>query len=366
MDVRKLYDDEKRRRGLFIRITTVLLIVCSVAALSIGSVLVSFPEVLQTIGHRLLPGLVEAPGAWQDAVVINIYAPRIILAIVTGASLGVAGAVMQNTLRNPLVSPFTLGLSSAAGFGAALTIVVGPALPGGFYNGIIGASFMTFSVSDVMMMLMAFAFCMLSIFSVLALGRKQGLSKSVMILSGVIIGYLFQAGVTALKYISDDASLREITEWLMGGMWGATWKTVVVVAPIVLICTASMMEKSQAFNAMSSGDDVARTLGVDVDRFRRRSLITVSFSTSACIAFTGIIGFIGLMSPHICRMIMGNDQRFLIPASALMGALILLISDTAARTVLSPVEIPVGVIMYVLGGIFFVYLITRGQGRGME
>lgn len=143
-------------------------------------------------------------------------------------------------------------------------------------------------------------------------------------------------------------------------------KTVVVVAPIVLICTVSMMEKSQAFNAMSSGDDVARTLGADVDRFRRRSLITVSFSTSACIAFTGIIGFIGLMSPHICRMIMGNDQRFLIPASALMGALILLISDTAARTVLSPVEIPVGVIMYVLGGIFFVYLITRGQGRGME
>ena len=198
------------------------------------------------------------------------------------------------------------------------------------------------------------------------IGKRQNMSQSVIILGGVVIGYLFQAGVTALKYLSDDGALREITVWLMGGMWGASWTSVMLLLPIVLVCFLVTYSHSKDFNSMSGGDDVAKSLGVDVEKFRFRSLIIMTLCTSACIAFTGIIGFIGLMAPHICRILIGNDQRYLIPASALMGGLVLLISDSVGRVIMAPAELPVGVIMYIIGGIFFVYLIWTGQGRRIE
>ena len=243
-----------------------------------------------------------------------------------------------------------------------MAIIIAPAIFGSAAIDI-NLGLAKFELSTLFTVVSAFFFGLVSTAIVLIIGRKRNTSRSVMILSGVIVGYLFQAGITALKYISNDAALREITEWLMGGMWGANWNSVIIVAPITMVCSFLIIKDAQIFNAITSGDDVAKTLGIDVEKFRRRSLVIVTLSASACLAFTGIIGFIGLMAPHICRMIIGNDQRFLVPASGLLGALILLISDTVARTVLAPVEIPVGVIMYVLGGIFFIYLIMR-KGKG--
>ncbi len=184
-----------------------------------------------------------------------------------------------------------------------------------------------------------------------------------MILAGVVIGYLFQAGLLGLKYVSNDDALRDIVTWLMGGMWGATWQAIAILLPVVLICFFLVERRAWDLNTLSSGDDVAKNLGINVQRFRISGLLIVSFAASTCLAFTGIIGFVGLMAPHICRMLIGNDYRYLMPASALLGALILLISDTVARVILAPIEIPVGIIMYILGGLFFLFLITRGHGR---
>lgn len=217
------------------------------------------------------------------------------------------------------------------------------------------------------MILSAFLFGWVSVVLVYFISRTKHTSQSIMILAGVgIIGYLFQAGLLALQYASDDEALRDIVSWLTGGMGGATRQAILILTPIVIICFLLIEQRAWDLNTLSGGDDIAKNLGINVAEFRISSLMIVSFAAAACLAFTGIIGFIGLMAPHICRMIIGNDYRYPLPYSAVTGALILLISDTAARVIISPVEIPVGVIMYILGGLFFLYLITRGYGRSLE
>ena len=356
------YHAVRKRKMTVILILAVLLVLSSILALGIGSVFIPPMDVLAALGHALFPALIAAPDGAAD-IVLNFRMPRILLAILTGVALAAAGAVMQGLLRNPLVSPFTLGLSSAASFGAALMIVLGPAIFGAFFAGSVAFLGMQFTAKSLLLILSAFLFGWLSVVIVYLISRTRQTSQAVMVLAGVVIGYLFQAGLLALKYVSNDDALREIVTWMMGGMWGATWQTIFILTPVVLVCFFLIERKAWDLNTLSSGDDVARNLGINVDRFRITGLLIVSFAASACLAFTGIIGFVGLMAPHICRMLIGNDYRYLLPASALMGALILLISDTVARVILAPVEIPVGIIMYVLGGIFFLFLITRGHGR---
>lgn len=366
-EVKQVYEAARLRKVTFLTTLSIALVLVSIVALGVGSVFIPALDVLHAIGNALLPGWVSPPGySNASTIVISLRAPRIVLAVLAGVSLAVAGTVMQGVLRNPLVSPFTLGLSSAAAFGAALTIAIGPLALGTAYYGVVTIMGQTFSSATFYMIIFAFIFGLSTVFLIFTLARSQKLSGSIMILSGVVIGYLFQAGITFLKYISDDGALREITTWLMGGMWGATWGTVVVLLPIVLISTYLMERRSLDLNTFTSGDEVAKSLGINVPRVRLYCLFVVSFAASACTAFTGVIGFIGLMAPHICRMLIGNDHKYLIPCAALMGALILLISDTVARIIIAPMELPVGVIMYAIGGVFFLYLITLGRGRSFE
>jgi len=305
--------------------------------------------------NTFIPGIPAPSNPQAELIVVGFRLPRIFLAILTGISLAVAGTVMQGLLRNPLVSPFTLGMSSAASFGAAVAIVIGPGILAGL-----------FLVSyDMFIILMAFLCGWLSMLLVYWIARSRGTSQSMLILAGVVIGYLFTAGVMALKYVTNNEKLRELMIWLMGGMWGASWNAVLILVPLVIICFVLLERISWDLNALSAGDDVAKNLGINVERLRLSGLMISTFAASCCLAFTGIIGFIGLMGPHICRMVIGNDHRYLIPCSALMGAAILLISDTVARTIMSPVEIPVGIIMYIIGGTFFLFLIMRGRGRGL-
>ncbi|HJK08430.1 MAG TPA: iron ABC transporter permease [Methanocorpusculum sp.] len=360
----ELYHTVQRRKVLVFGALVLLLLITSVLACGIGTVAIPPADVLAAFGHAILPGLIDAPATPNAEFIITGYRlPRILLAVLAGVSLAVAGAVMQGLLRNPLVSPFTLGLSSAASFGAAFMIVLGPLLFGAAFAGAVTVAGISFSLDTALLILSAFLFGWLSVVLVYLISRTKQTSQAIMILAGVVIGYLFQAGLLALQYVSDDEALRDIVTWLMGGMWGANWQAVLVLLPIVLICFILVERRAWDLNTLSGGDDVAKNLGINVPQFRIRGLVIVSFAASACLAFTGVIGFIGLMAPHICRMIVGNDYRYLLPASAVMGALILLISDTAARSLFSPVEIPVGVIMYILGGLFFLYLITRGHGR---
>lgn len=358
------FNASKRKKLILIFFLSVILTAVSLVALGVGAVDIPVKDILRILGHHLFPNWMEGPAEeYYATIILRARLPRVLLAVITGISLAMSGVMMQGLLRNPLVSPFTLGLSSAASFGAAIALVLGPALMGGAYYGSFSILGESISNKNFLIIIMAFIAGLSSVALVLAIGRTQHLSQSVLVLSGIVVNYLFSAGISFMKFVSEDNVLREVTLWLMGGMWGATWSSVLVLIPIVGVCFVLMERCSVDLNALSGGDDVARNLGISVHRLRTYGLVLAAFVTSACLAFTGVIGFVGLMAPHICKMIMGADHRYLIPASALTGALILLLSDTVARVIMRPTELPVGIIMYLIGGIFFIWLVTRKTGR---
>ena len=353
-----------RKRVMFILGLLVFTIVASL--LGIGSVDIPVTDTLKVIGHQLSPSSISGPeNEWYSTIILKSRLPRILMALITGISLAISGVIMQGLLRNPLVSPFTLGVSSAASFGAAMTIVYAPAIFGSFYYGSVMILGQDIIFRNILLILFSFLFGLASVMLVIVVSGRGDASRSTVILAGVVISYLFQAGISFAKYISDDEALREITLWLMGGMWGVTWSSVLILIPIVAVGFILMEKLAVDINTLSTGDDVASSLGVNVSKLRNRGLTLSALVTSACLAFTGIIGFIGLMAPHICRIFIGNDTRYLMPAAALMGALILLVSDTVGRVIIRPSQLPVGVIMYIIGGIFFMWLITRKNWRNM-
>ncbi|MFC2071369.1 FecCD family ABC transporter permease [Chloroflexota bacterium] len=340
--VEEVYTQLTRRKMLFILGVCALLVAFSIAATAIGAASLTVGESFQAILARIFPALQTS--GFADTIIWQLRLPRILMAIITGLSLGVAGAVMQGVLRNPLVSPYTLGLSAGAACGAGIAIALGVGIFGTGRYLIVGN---------------AFIFSLLTMFLVLLISRIRGTAIETLILAGVALGYLFSATISILKYVSDTEALREIVFWLMGGLYMARWETVFLLLPVVTVIIIIAMRYSWDLNVMGSGEEVAMSLGVRVNRIRIVCLAISALMTASVIAFTGIIGFIGLVSPHICRSIVGSDHRFLIPASGLMGGLILLVSDTICRTLIQPTEIPVGILTAFIGVPFFLYLLMR-------
>ena len=360
--IRTVYDASVKKKVIYIVASIAALIVSFIASVALGAADIPFEDTLKAIAANLFPWMGVEPSESYYTNFVYARSSRAFLCILTGVSLAIAGTVMQGTLRNPLVSPFTLGVSSAASFGAAMGLVFWPMLFGsGTTTIILFGSKMT--DQDFFTVAMAFLFGLLSIIFVIMMTRNRHISRSTVILAGVIVSYLFQAGVSLAKYMSSDEALRDITNWLLGGMWKATMGVDMLIFPIVMICTIYLMYTAPKINILAAGDEVAESLGVDVNKLRNRTLIVSTLMTSVCLAFTGIIGFIGLMAPHICRLIIGNDTRYLLPASALTGAFILLTSDTVSRIILRPQEIPVGIAMYILGGLFFMWMMLRKRNE---
>lgn len=358
------YNASIRKKVLLI----ITLICISVTALflgiGLGSVDIPPIDTFRVLFHPIFPNFVAEPSmSYYSDFIYKGRLPRVLLVALTGFSLGIAGMVMQGLLRNPLVSPFTLGLSTAASFGAALSIVLGSAIFGGLIDYSAHIGFVNFYASDLITVLFAFIMAVISISIVLLMSRGKNTSRSMVILSGVVISYLFQAGIMAAKYFSDDDQLREITMWIMGSFTGSTWGEVIILIPIVIVCSIYLMRTALDINALSAGDDVATNLGVDVNKLRRNGLIVCTLVTASCLSFTGVIGFIGLMAPHICRMIIGNDARYLLPSAGLMGIAILSISDLFCRLIIKPGELPVSIVLYVIGGIFFIWMIGNKKWR---
>lgn len=353
------YDTTLKKKLTTILIMGVICLIAFICSLSIGSVDIPFTDTLAVLGHHLFPGWIDLPSeTWYDSIIINERFPRSLLCLLTGISLAAAGTVMQGLLRNPLVSPFTLGVSTAASFGAAIAIVFGSGLFGTLFYSTFSILGMTFSVKNLIIVLLSFVLGMMSILIVLKVSKKDA-SRSTLVLSGVVISYLFSAGISLSQYLSDDESLREIANWLMGGMWNATWGAIAILTPIIILCFIYLERLALEINSLSAGDDIAKNVGIDVTKLRRQGLIVSTLTTSACVAFTGVVGFIGLMAPHMCRLIMGNDTRFVLPAAALLGASILMVSDIVSRVIFRPEQIPVGIIMYIIGGVFFIWMVTR-------
>lgn len=353
-EIRDLYSRHTVRKVALLAGLLALLVAVVLFSTATGAAAVKVGDVARVMAAKIFPAAHPAAGGdLAEIVVMELRLPRIFLAILTGVSLAGAGTVMQGILRNPLVDPYTLGLSGGAAFGAALAIVLGTGLAGPVFP----------QVGNYLIITNAFVFGLLTMLLVYGMARLKGTAPETLILGGVAVGYLFSAGVSALKYISEHEALKELVVWLMGGLWGATWQQVGLLLPLVLACMAVLWRYAWDMNALAAGEEVAINLGVNVGRVRLMGLTVSALAASTTVAFTGIIGFIGLVAPHICRMLIGGDHRYLIPCSCLMGAVLLLVSDTLARTVIAPTEIPVGIVTSLLGVPFFLYLLLNRRRR---
>lgn len=343
-----MYVKIARRRTMFIAIMTITLILSMLIAITLGVANISYKDALGVVFDQLFKEG-DAYSSFTVGVVMRLRLPRILLAVLAGVALGATGALMQSILRNPLASPYTLGVSSGSAFGAALAIVLGQAIFGP-----------RLAQSPWTIVIGAFIFGLLTIFLINIIASIGGSNNaSMLILAGVALGYLFSAGVSFIKYITNHEQLRELTVWLMGGLYRATWSTVAILTPIVILGMFYLLRLAWDINALAAGEEVAVNLGVNVDELRRKGSVAAALLTSSVVAFTGIIGFIGLVAPHVTRMIIGNDNRYLIVGSGLVGALLLLVADTLARLIISPSELPVGIITSLLGAPFFLYLLIR-------
>lgn len=330
------------RKALLLGFLLLGIILLSGVAATLGSARISVLDVYVSIIARFFPGHFQSDW-FSDTIVWGLRLHRILLSIVAGIGLAIAGSVMQGILKNPLASPFTLGISSAASFGAALAIVLGAGFVGGEWL-IVGN---------------AFVFTLLASMTVYGLAKYKGITPETMILAGIAIMYLFQAMTSFLQYIGQSEQVAEVVFWMMGSMGRSSWDKVWIVSAVIALCFPYLLLKSWDINALGAGDETATSLGVNVEKTRVICMFLVSLITASVICFTGTIGFIGLVSPHIARMVIGGDHRFLLPASALVGGLLLLAADTAARTILAPVIMPVGIMTAFLGVPFFVYLFMK-------
>ncbi|MDI6902381.1 MAG: iron ABC transporter permease [Methanocellales archaeon] len=313
---------------------------------TLGSAPITIGEVYSAILHRFFSNHFET--SWLANVVVwELRLPRILLGIIAGTGLAVAGTVMQAILRNPLASPFTLGIASAAAFGASLAMILGVGFVGGEY----------------IIITNAFVFAMLASFLIYGLARYKGTTPETMILAGIAIMYLFSASTSLLKYFAEVETLQEVVFWMFGSLGRASWTNITIISLVLIACVPYLLWKSWDLNAMGAGDEAAKSLGVKVEQVRIVGMLLASLITASIICFTGIIGFIGLVCPHMTRMVIGGDHRFLLPASCVLGAVVLLGADTVARTIIAPVIIPVGIMTSFLGVPLFLYLLMRRKGE---
>lgn len=322
-----------------------------VFSISMGAADISFKDVARTLSGFDVSRRVQV-------IVWNIRLPQALSALVAGAGLAMAGTSMQSILRNPLGSPFTLGISHAAALGAAFSVMI------------LGSGVMTSSnvgalkiTSPYMTTLCAFGFSLLASVVIVAVSRIRGASPETMILTGVAIGAMCTAATMLLQFFADDVQLAAMVFWTFGDTARASWNELAIMAGVTIVSGVYFMANAWNYNAIDAGDETAKGLGVRVEQVRMGGMIAASLLTAVLIAFLGIIGFVGLIVPHMLRRIIGSDHRFLLPASFAGGGILLLFSDTVARLVLAPHILPVSVLTAFMGGPVFIYLIVRGYQR---
>lgn len=286
----------------------------------------------------------------------KIRLPRAIAAVFVGAGLGVAGLIMQTTLGNQMASPSTLGVANAATFGANLAIIV---FAGGFLatGNNINNYFNNSNIFSTS--LVAFVFAVASVILTLQLCRIRGMAKETIILAGIAIGAIWTALTNLLQFYATDVSLSAAIVWSFGDLSRATYKIDIMIAVVVIISTIFFMLYANKFNALLAGDDVAKSVGVRVEMLRFVALIIASLITAICVANLGIIGFVGIICPHVAKRLFGHNHKHSIISTAMIGAILLLVSDTLARLVGNGTAIPVGIVTSIIGAPFFLYIIFR-------
>ncbi|MCY6379676.1 FecCD family ABC transporter permease [Hoeflea prorocentri] len=297
---------------------------------------------------------IEPELSQRDHIIINdIRLPRAAMGILVGAGLAVCGAVMQGLFRNPLADPGIVGVSSGAALGAVSMIVLGPTIlaPLATLAGIYALP------------LAAFVGGLLTTLLLYRVSTRHGMtSVATMLLAGIALAALAGAATGILIFLADDQQLRDLTFWSLGSLAGANWTKVFAAGPIILVILVVSPLLASGLNAMTLGEAAARHMGLSVQRFKVMAIIFVAAATGAAVAVSGIIGFVGIVVPHLLRLLIGPDHRFLLPASALLGASMLLAADAAARTIVAPAELPIGIITALVGSPFFLWILLNRRG----
>lgn len=329
-----------------------LLLIAFVLSLGLGAVNIAPLDTLTALGHTL--GLLASQGDSQ-AIIEQIRLPRTLMGLLVGSTLALTGAVMQGLFRNPLADPSLVGVSSGAALGAAVVIVLGtwwiaeipePLLP---YATVMGA----------------FGGGVITTLLVYRLGQTdQGTSVAGMLLAGIAIAAISGALIGLLGYLANDRMLRMLTFWNMGSLGSATYPRVVALGLCCGLIGWRLPRQARALNALLLGESEARHLGIEVERIKRELILLTALGVGACVAVAGLIGFVGLVVPHLVRLMLGVDHRWVLPGSVLLGASLLLIADVVARLVIAPAELPIGILTALLGAPFFLILLMRSQRRG--
>jgi iron complex transport system permease protein len=343
----------RRAHGLLALVGLVAL--TALLAAGLGAVRIAPSQVLAILANRAGLPSPAAFDASQAAVLLHIRLPRIVLGALVGAALATAGATLQGLFRNPLADPGLLGVSSGAALAAAATIVLGR---GALARLPAGAAPWALPVA-------ALAGGLLATRAVAWFARGRGPSvATTMLLAGVAVNALAGAGTAWFTFAATDAQLRSLTFWTLGSLGAASWASVLAAAPFLLVALVGLPRLARPLNAMLLGEAEAAHLGVSVARTRRAAVGLSALAVGASVAFVGVVGFVGLVVPHVVRLAAGPDHRTLLPASALLGASLLVLADLAARTVVVPAELPLGAVTAAAGAPFFLWLLRREASRG--
>lgn len=331
---------------------SILLVAAILIGISIGTVTVPIGDIVKIIGSRLFNTSHVNVDPMYTTIVWNIRFPRVVLAGLVGASLAIAGAAFQGLLRNPLADPYTLGVSSGASVGAVLTIFLHISIP------VIGSYTLPF---------LSILFALITIIAVLIFAKRIDRSMKVetIILTGVIFSSFLSAFISLMIALTGD-ELRQIVSWLMGSVSMRGWEYIQIILPFFLIGSFLLLMNGNELNAMSFGEERAQHLGVNVKRRKMLVLTAGSILTGGAVAVSGTIGFVGLVIPHLTRLLWGPDHKHLLPLSMLTGSAFLILADLTARTVISPTELPIGVITSLIGAPVFAAILIRNKRKGGE
>ncbi|WP_316841933.1 iron ABC transporter permease [Pedobacter gandavensis] len=342
-----------KKASLYISLTLALFLAAAFS-LGLGAVKIPVTDVLLILAKKA--GLFsEYSVSIQHEGVMNIVRlPRVVLGILVGSALGISGAAVQGIFRNPLAEPGLIGISAGASLMAVIVIVLEMALFAGLSN-LLGYYLLAFG---------AFAGAGIAAMVVYQISRTDGKSNvATMLLAGIAINALAGALTGLITYMADDQQLRNITFWMLGSLAGATWETVIAILPFVMLPVLILPYMGKALNAFALGETQANQIGLRVNRIKRNVVILSTLAVGASVAVSGIIGFVGLLVPHTIRLLIGVDNKYVLPASALMGALMLTLADMLCRTIIAPIELPIGVITALLGTPLFLYILIKDKKK---
>lgn len=351
-DMKEEYRRHIIRKFLFIVVCMAAIVLVVGLSCNIGQDL-SLAETYSLIYNHIIgvTYLERSPIWWQDYFIWNSVMPRLAVAVIAGASLALGGTVMQSMMANPLAEPYTTGIASGACFGAVAAIVA-------------GVSFSTIA-GQYGIVTNAFLFSLIPAFMIIAISRYVDATPATLVLVGTAISYFFNAMVTMLMVTTDADTLQAAYLWQVGSLVGVTWSDVPLMLTVTAVCSVFVLYTARNLNLMILGDNSAKSLGLNAGQYRIMCMLMLSVMVASIISFTGIIGFVGLVSPHVVRMIIGSDNRFVAPASMVAGALMLLVADLLARSVSVTSEIPVGVVMAFIGSpIFLMLILFQKKGYG--